>query len=205
MKNLITTSLLFFTTLAYAQTTSQIYEEFLQREQMKLSQQEGSVMQFLKSVLQYEVRNILELEVLSPTTTFVIRDRNGDVCFGDYTIQALRCKNEIGITSSNYDNDGKTTLPAVSPNASAPAIYNEYVRRDQTKLTLQASAAIQYLKSSVLYDVRNVIELEILTPPTSFVFRDRSGDICFGDISKRLLRCKNEIGITGVTYQGDGD
>lgn len=205
MKNLITMSLLFLATVSYAQSTSQLYDEFLQREQIKLSQAEGNVMQFLKSAAQYEVRNILQLEVLGSTTNFVLRDRNGDICFGDATLQALRCKNEIGITSSNYDNEGTSTLPEVVINEAAPALYNDYVNRDQVKLSLPEIAAIQYLKSSVAYEVRNVIELEILNPPTTFVFRDRSGDICFGDISKRLLRCKNEIGITGVTYQGDGD
>ena len=205
MKNLITTAILFLGTMAYAQSTSQLYDEFLQREQLKLSQQEGSVMQFLKSVLKYEVRNILELEVLNPTTNFLIRDRNGDVCFGDFATQVLRCKNEIGITSFSYDNEGTATLPATAASQEASALYNEYVKRDQIKLSLQASAAVQYLKSSVIYEVRDIIEMEILNPPNTFVFRDRSGDICFGDISKRLLRCKNEIGITGVTYQGDGD
>jgi hypothetical protein len=205
MKNLIPMALLFLATVSYAQSTSQLYDEFLQREQTKLSQTEGNVMQFLKGAVQYEVRNILQLEVLGTTTSFVIRDRNGDICFGDATLQALRCKNEIGITSSNYDNEGAATLPELAANETAPALYNDYLKRDQTKFSLPETAAIQYLKSSVSYEVRNVIELEILTPPTTFVFRDRSGDICFGDISKRLLRCKNEIGITGVTYQGDGD
>lgn len=205
MKNLITLALLFVATISYAQSTSQLYDEFLQREQIKLSQSEGNIMQFLKGAVQYEVRNILQLEVLGSTTSFVIRDRNGDICFGDATLQALRCKNEIGITSFNYDNEGLATLPDVTPNEAAPALYNDYVKRDQTKLSLPEIAAIQYLKSSVAYEVRNIIELEILDPQTTFVFRDRSGDICFGDISKRLLRCKNEIGITGVTYQGDGD
>ncbi len=205
MKQLILSALLFLATVTFAQSTSQLHNEFLEREQMKLSQQEGRVMQFLKSVLQYEVRNILELETLASTSQFLMKDRNGDVCFGDATALALRCKNEIGITSLNYDNEGKATLPPLTSIEQSSDLQNEYSRRDQTQLSLHATAAIQYLKTSVQYEVRNVIELEILTPPTNFVFRDRSGDICFGDISKRILRCKNEIGITGVTYQGDGD
>jgi hypothetical protein len=38
-----------------------------------------------------------------------------------------------------------------------------------------------------------------------FVFRDKNGDICLGEYVSQILRCKNEMGITGITYDGDAD
>jgi hypothetical protein len=92
--------------LVFAQSTSRLYSEFLQREQMKLNLQQGRATSFLKSLCisdadectPYEIRNIVELEVLNPDTQFLLRDRNGDICFGDSVSLVLRCKNEIGTT-----------------------------------------------------------------------------------------------------------
>lgn len=86
-------------------------------------------------------------------------------------------------------------------------IYNEFLKRDRMKLTQEQGVVIQFLKNkeTINYEVRNIVELDILNPPTTFVFRDRNGDICFGDVAADLLRCKNEIGLTSVSFQGDAD
>jgi hypothetical protein len=83
-------------------------------------------------------------------------------------------------------------------------LYNEFLRRDQLKLTQEEGVVIQFLKS-LQYNTQNVIEMDLLNPKTTFVFRDRGGDICYGDVMSQILRCKNEIGLTGVSYQGDAD
>ncbi|MBY0384054.1 hypothetical protein K2X05_02755 [bacterium] len=93
--------------VAIAQTSSKLYEEFLKRDKMKLTQEEGLVIQFLKNkdTVNYDVRNIVELDLLNPPTTFVFRDRNGDICFGDMEAEILRCKNEIGLTGVSFQGD----------------------------------------------------------------------------------------------------
>lgn len=98
------TIIFLFTTLAFAASTSPLFEEFQRRDQLKLTQEEGVVFQFLKS-LQYNTQNIVELDLLNPKTTFVFRDRGGDVCYGDVMSQILRCKNEIGLTGVSYQGD----------------------------------------------------------------------------------------------------
>ncbi len=97
-------AIFFFATLAFAASTSLLFEEFQRRDQLKLTQEEGVVIQFLKS-LQYNTQNIIELDLLNPKTTFVFRDRGGDVCYGDVMSQILRCKNEIGLTGVSYQGD----------------------------------------------------------------------------------------------------
>ena len=87
---------------------------------------------------------------------------------------------------------------------SVSKLYDEFVRRDEMKLTAEQGAVIQFLKT-LKYNTQNIVELDLLNPSTSFVFRDRNGDICYGDVLSQILRCKNEIGLTGVSYQGDAD
>lgn len=104
MKKLMIVFCLFASTWAVADTTSTLYEEFLKRDQKKLTADEGAVMQFLRS-LKYDVHGIVEMDILSPSTTFVLRDRNDDVCFGDTEKQILRCKNKMGITGVLFQGD----------------------------------------------------------------------------------------------------
>ena len=104
MKNVILIVCIGFASLAVAQTGSKLYDEFLKRDQIKLSQEEGAAIQFLKS-LQYNTQNIIELDLLNPKTTFVFRDRGGDICYGDVVSQILRCKNEMGLTGVSYQGD----------------------------------------------------------------------------------------------------
>lgn len=94
----------FFASLTFAANTSLLLEEFNRRNQLKLTQEEGVVIQFCKS-LKYNTQNIVELDLLNPKTTFVFRDRGGDICYGDAISQILRCKNEIGLTGVSYQGD----------------------------------------------------------------------------------------------------
>jgi hypothetical protein len=104
MKKVLFGFTLLLTTYALAQVSSTLYDEFLRRDQLKLTQEEGIVIQFLKS-LQYNTQNIVKLDLLNPKTTFVFLDRNGDICYGDVMSQILRCKNEIGLTGVSYQGD----------------------------------------------------------------------------------------------------
>lgn len=100
-----------------------------------------------------------------------------------------------------------TAVASMAIAQTSSKLYEEFLKRDQMKLTQEEGLVIQFLKNkqTINYDVRNIVELDLLNPPTTFVFRDRNGDICFGDVAAEILRCKNEIGLTGVTYQGDAD
>lgn len=86
------------------------------------------------------------------------------------------------------------------------ALYEEFLRRESAPLTLEQVNAINFLKNlKEPYNVQGILELDILEPDTTFVFRDRNGDICFGDSEKSLLRCKNEMGIATTLFDGDND
>lgn len=88
---------------------------------------------------------------------------------------------------------------------STSALFQDYMAREKTKINAQQNAVVEFLKA-IPYNVQGVIEIEILTPQSTFLIRDRNGDICFGDTEHLTLRCKNEMGLLGVTFSGaDGD
>ena len=93
---------------------------------------------------------------------------------------------------------------SLSSAESVSLLYEEFVRRDEMTLTAEQGAAIQFL-IAIKYETQNIVELDILNPPTSFVFRDRGGDICYGDVVAQILRCKNEIGLAGFSFQSETD
>jgi hypothetical protein len=85
------------------------------------------------------------------------------------------------------------------------ALYQEFTRRDSLKLTPDQGAVINFLKI-LKFPVDSIIEIETLGgAQQEFLLKDKSDNVCFGSISNQILRCKNVIGITGVTYQGDAD
>lgn len=96
-------SLLLVCGVAYA--SSSLYEEFRRRENIRLTQEQGNAINFLK-LMKYNTDRIEELELVDPASgTFVIRDRDDLVCFGDPTAKMLRCKNKIGLTTVTFDGD----------------------------------------------------------------------------------------------------
>ena len=91
--------------------------------------------------------------------------------------------------------------------ASADAIsklYQEFLDRDLLKLGTEQGAAVNFLKL-VKYPVENIQELEVVDASGSFVIRDNNDIVCLGNPSTLMLRCKNKIGLTTITYQGDAD
>lgn len=83
-------------------------------------------------------------------------------------------------------------------------LYQEFLDRDQIKLGAEQGAAINFLKL-VKYPIENIQELEIVNTTGSFALRDNNNIVCLGDPQSLMLRCKNKIGLTTVTYQGDAD
>ncbi len=88
--------------------------------------------------------------------------------------------------------------------AAVSQLFLEFKQRDAIVLSAEQTAVLNFIKL-LDYNRQGIVELDILSPSTSFVFRDKNGDICFGDISENLLRCKNQLGITSFVYDGDAD
>lgn len=86
-----------------AMAAGSLYEEFRRRENMRLTQEQGNAINFLK-LMKFNTDRIEELELVDGVT-FVIRDRDNLVCFGDPAAKMLRCKNKIGLTTVTYDGD----------------------------------------------------------------------------------------------------
>lgn len=88
--------------------------------------------------------------------------------------------------------------------AVASELYEEFQRRDSIRFNRDEANAINFLRT-LQYAVEGIEEIEALDQNGAFVFRDRNGSVCLGDRVKQILRCKNVIGLTTVTYQGDSD
>lgn len=91
--------------MAYAEEISELYAEFLRRDDIKFSKEEGRVLAFLRS-LQYPVDEISQLELFEKDPAqFVFKNRNDDVCMGDVSVSIIRCKNAMGVTTVSYEGD----------------------------------------------------------------------------------------------------
>ncbi|MBX3017531.1 MAG: hypothetical protein KF767_06570 [Bdellovibrionaceae bacterium] len=93
---------------------------------------------------------------------------------------------------------------AVAADPSTSALFQEFLRRDKMRLTAEQGQAIQFLKD-IKFATEDILELEILDADGRFVLRDRKDQICVGTPALVLLRCKNSMGLTTVTFQGDSD
>lgn len=95
----------------------------------------------------------------------------------------------------------------VSLAASAGALsklYQDFLDRDQLKLNPEQGAAINFLRL-MKFPVETIQELEVVDASGSFVIRDTNDVVCLGNPESLMLRCKNKIGLTTITYQGDAD
>ena len=94
---------------------------------------------------------------------------------------------------------------AIAADPAAPsALLQEFFRRDKLRLTPQQAQAIQFLKD-LKFPTENIEEIEVLDAEGRFVLRDRNDQVCLGTPAAVLLRCKNKMGLTTVTFQGDSD
>jgi hypothetical protein len=184
---------------AFGDGLSDLMAEFQKRDEIKLTADQGAVLNFLSAV-KYAPQGIQEIEIVAGNI-FIFRDRNGDYCKGDMSQVLVQCFNEIGVPSFSFQNDPKLKFNPADPVNSA--MTNEFLRREQIKFTIDQKLALSFLKK-MDYRTQGIIQLEMMDP-THFLHRDRNGNVCLGDIGKQILRCKNEIGITGVSFQGDAD
>lgn len=104
MKKFLFPVLLLISVVAAAQGVSKLYQEFLDRDQLKLNPEQGAAINFLR-LMKYPVENIQEIEVVDASGSFVLRDTNDVVCLGNPESQMLRCKNKIGLTTVTYQGD----------------------------------------------------------------------------------------------------
>jgi hypothetical protein len=173
--------------------------KFQERDAIKLDANQGAALNFLRAV-KYAPQGINKIEIPA-ANIFFFSDRDGDVCKADMTQVLVRCRNEIGLPSFVYRNDPKAKFNPADPTDTPLAA--EFQRRDQVQFTIDQQIAISFL-GKMEYNVQGITELEMIDQQT-FVSSDRNGNICMGDIGKAILRCKNELGITGVSFQGDSD
>lgn len=96
-----------------------------------------------------------------------------------------------------------TTISFGTAAFAASDLYSEFLRRDSIRLNLEQGNAIKFLKQ-INFPTEKITQLEILTEGT-FAIQDNQDIICFGNINHRMLRCKNRIGLTTVTFDGDAD
>ncbi len=85
----------------------------------------------------------------------------------------------------------------------ASDLYAEFLRRDSVRFNLQEGKVLKFLKE-LQYSTEKIEKLEVLEGD-SFLIQDDKNIICLGDIQKRILRCKNAIGLTTVLFDGDSD
>jgi hypothetical protein len=93
-----------FLTAGVAFAASELAREFFRRDSIRLTQEQGNAINFLKS-LKFPVEKIEELEILDENGSFVLRDRENVICLGNPTERMLRCKNRAGITTVLYEGD----------------------------------------------------------------------------------------------------
>jgi len=181
-----------------------LFNEYRKRDQMVVSPEQLNVLNFLVAA-QFTTQKIVELEVLEPNTSFVLRTRAGDVCGGDIAKQVVGCKNALSFDGLMIPDAATvaSTAGTLTAKASSP-LLDEFKKRITTPVTPETQAILDFFILNK-YQPSDVEELEFMDPPTSFVIRNRNGDICFGDLTQSILRCKNEMGITGVTFTGDSD
>jgi hypothetical protein len=88
----------------------------------------------------------------------------------------------------------------------ASDLYNEFQRRDAlaNTFTREDRNALNFLRT-MQFAVETIVEFESLGADGKFAFRDNKDVVCFGDQVKKIIRCKNNIGLTLVSYQGDND
>ena len=85
-------------------------------------------------------------------------------------------------------------------------LYKEFQRRDKVFFTFEQVKALNFV-SDMGVDKKTVKTLELFDPEDAdkFLIETVNGDICLGEISSDILRCKNEMGLTTVHYNGDAD
>ncbi len=193
------TMLLLFGTVAYA--AGSLYDEFRVRENIRLTQDQGNAVNFLR-LMNYNVDRIEELEVSDGGNTFFARDRDEIICAGIVSSRMVRCKNKIGLTTVVINQAG--VGPTGSRSASSGPLALEFRRREGLRLTQEQGNAVEFLRL-MKFNVSRVDALEMIDGGQNFVIRDRDNVVCLGDIPTRILRCKNRIGLTTVTFDGDAD
>ena len=90
----------------FAQEVSELYKEFLRRQSVVFTKNEMKAFTFMTrlGVDPKSVEKIEFLDVNSPSE-FLIKVKNGDICLGDLDQELLRCKNEMGFSTVEYNGD----------------------------------------------------------------------------------------------------
>jgi hypothetical protein len=182
---------------------STLFTEYRLRAQMTLTEDQAAVLDFLDQ-MEFSKQAIVELQTID-ADKFVLRHRDGDICVGDISRFMIRCRSKISFPGMMAPSEpGSAVLVKELGSVAKTPLIDEFLRREKTPFTADQKAVIDFLVA-MKYPPDEVEDLEILDPPTSFVIKVQNGDICLGELTESLLRCKNELGITSVGFQGDSD
>lgn len=195
-------SLTFLSTFAFANVLTELNTEFSRRDAIKLTSAQGAVVNYLRAI-KFPLVSIQELVALEDANqSFLLRDKFDIICFGQMSLQNLRCKTALGITSQEFNAEEMDVSLLKSSESSTST---EFVQRNDKVFDSHTAAIIKFL-NTIKFPTDTIVELEPMKDLSeSFFIRDRSNMVCFGSAVGEMLRCKNEIGITGVTYTGDSD
>ena len=194
-----------FGTVAIA--ASGLETEFQRREGLRLDQDQGNAINFVRALGQQQaVEKILEIEVIDPIDGgFLTRDREGVTCLGNISGQMFRCKSPIGVVTLDVGSNPEL-IQATLANASSSALSAEVARREAIQFDASQENMLRFL-GAMSFPANRVVEFNFIGDATdeTFVLRDRDDLVCLGKVKERILRCKNSIGLTTVNFQGDSD
>ncbi len=197
MKKLIL-ALTLFTSLAFAQDISDLIKEFNRRESIKFKPAQGATINFLVA-LKFPIDDITSIELRG--NDFFIKNRSNLTCFGNISEQTFRCRNRLGHLSQSIGE-----MNPAPQDSTSGATEIEFLRRESLPLTETEKNVVEFLKTTLKFPVGNIVKIELLGDASvSFFIEDINNLVCFGNIEGEILRCKNEIGITSVTFVGDSD
>ena len=86
------------------------------------------------------------------------------------------------------------------------ALMKEFQRRDAIVLSRDEVKVVRFLRSHKVNE-KQLKSIEFIDGDATgrWLVDTGNGDICIGNISEDLLKCKNEMGLTTLHYVGDSD
>lgn len=189
-------------------TASALVNEFFRRDKLRMNVKQAAVIRFMKDI-KVSTANFEELEVFDAEGSFVYRTASDLYCFGNPSLLMLRCKNRIGIPTvalPGSDAVAAEVLVASLATSTAPksTMIVEFLRRDQIQLSRELQAVLKFL-AELAVPTENIIEIEVIDAEGRFIYNDRNDQVCLGSPSIFMIRCKNRMGLSTVTFQGDAD
>jgi hypothetical protein len=186
-----------------AEEISSLLHEFNRRDSIKLTPDNGNIINYLK-VLKFPYEHVITIEALktSPYESFLLKTQSDLICAGSFQSPNLSCKNIYGFSPIQWS--GKDIF---LDNHEESSLLLEFEKRNSIVLSVAQKNILNFLYS-LKFQIENIQLFEIISQvegKESFILKTMSDMICLGSLEQQMLRCKNSMGITGISYQGDAD